>query len=153
MSPDTYDNRVKYLERLKSIEGSYLYYDNDSNGYGSNGRVYLLHSNGVTGDVTIGSDVSISIITEDEIKVAKELIDNDQEEDIDSDLLEMINQDCEPGIKYVKNYHGYYQEHEDFLADAASDGESFPWDEMAEEELEEWCDILDVLEVEEREGC
>ncbi len=141
----TSEQRKKLIERLSSMEDSFVSVEG-SNGYGSAATVYLISSEGIS-EGNIGSDVGIVSMTQEEYDEAKGFIERGQEEEVDDEILDLIKQECKPGVEYVKSiFDGSFEEYEEFLFEAAEYSETTPWEEMSDEELEEWCETVDHME-------
>lgn len=134
--------RDKMLHRLKNI-GGYLWYGSSS-GYGVSAGVYSLNDEGVRGPQSVTS--SPVIMTKEEYAEAKRLIAEGKEDEVDMDILQMIEEDCEPDVKYFHDYGSDYWEWDDHIYEALSYHDLEKWDDMTDGELEEWCNILDLLE-------
>jgi len=150
--------KKQLLDRLTGIQGESLWID-ASAGYGSDGSICYLSSEGLTdygslvsGDITVPL---CSPLSEEDVAKAKEHIQNNTEAQFDPEIIEMVRQDCKPGIKYYSLDLGnetMYGTREELIGEVCSlkseyaKPETTPWPEMTRAQLADWNRILTFIE-------
>jgi len=132
----------------------YFNYVGDSTGYGVWGHLYRVSGEGVMwcGAITEHLVYECTIFTEEEYHEARLRIENGTDDELDPDLVEMTKAGCEPGEQYwvpadafrFGNDPEYYASYDEAFQAAtdAMDGEFTPWEEMDEDELADWLEIV-----------
>lgn len=142
--------RDECLKRLKE-EADGLWYG-DSSGYGSSSSAYLLTDEGAYGGVSV-SESPISM-TQEEYDEAEAMISKNDSIDFSrfsyNDPVKMVKAGCKPGFEYhhdpFYNDEYDYEDFDEYISGVLCDSDFLTlWEDMSDEELEDWCDVLDCM--------
>ena len=143
-------SRLECLKRLNK-EADGLWYG-ESSGYGVSSSAYLLTDEGVYGGVSV-TDSPISMTQEEYDEAVAEINNNDSidfEELSYDDAIKMVKADCKPGVEYhhdpCYDDEYEYEEFDEYISFILCDSDFLTlWEDMSDEELEHWCEVLDYI--------
>jgi hypothetical protein len=145
-------NRDQLLAEFRKMTG--VGYVGESTGHGVSGVLYYLSDQGVRWLRGAGGEIveACPVLSRREYTQVKRSDDDEQLGRHDPDIVSMVRAGCEPGIQYWtlgetwQRDPEYYTTRQDALHSfcdlLATEGEFTPWEEMDDEELENWVSIV-----------
>jgi hypothetical protein len=150
--------KKQLLDRLTTVQGEKLWIGTSA-GYGSDGSICYLSSEGIThhGSLVSGDIMlpACSPLSEEDVAEAKRHIQNKTEAQFDHEIIGMVKQDCKPGLKYYSLALGLetiYGAMEELVAEICyikqeyADPVTIPWSEMTKAQLADWERVLSLIE-------
>mgnify|MGYP000465855291 CR=1 FL=1 len=156
---DLENGRGAMLKRLGGIQGSLLWFD-ESPGYGASASIYVLCAEGLYAggtEVTSHIEGPLELSAEEHAEAVKRIAAGAEDEG--DEIIDMVKAGCKPGIEYyrwsnewreIMGDDAFYQNRSDLDARFAEHITTYamaePWEEMDDEALRYWNDVLTELE-------
>lgn len=145
-----YKYRHDMLNRLVKIEGTHLYRETVNGDKDTTVNFYKFGGDRLIGPFSCTNFRTLSGEEYDKIIYLMNHGTDKEIKEFDEGLIELVEKGCQPGEPYIVIDGEGYVLVDNVFDEPEADVKAKGWDDLKDEELQHWCDILDNFEV--REG-